>query len=208
MRLGDVIAHDTYGHCGRACLQIGGESVNVQVSREINSPVDFKILGNDPGVLKRVSAYLADLARENAGTGEVLQIIATAPKRYTVRLAMIGDLKTAFIVAFAAFGYRYALDPRLVPVRLQILNPHVQVIDGWSIDLDQTRNECYLLLLTEPLPGLVVKFGRVHVLLPWLSSPENFYSELATTYRPNEQPQLSGQYFSRWPTTLEMALDF
>jgi hypothetical protein len=100
----------------------------------------------------------------------------------------------------------YAFDPRLTLVRQQILHPDEQVIDGLSITVEQAGNDRYLVLLTEPIPAVLVKFGRSDVLLPWLSSPLNFYDELATTYRPNGPLWVSGQEVE-WPTTLEMVLD-
>ena len=127
---------------------------------------------------------------------------------YNPRLALVGDLKAAFLAAFATFGYRYACDPRLKPVRQQILHPDQQIIDGWSwsITANQPDNARYLVVLIEPLSAVLVKLDMVDVLLPWLDSPLNFYVELATTYIPHGPLQGSGEYFA-WPTTLEMMLD-
>jgi hypothetical protein len=146
-----------------------------------------------------------DHARENTWTGGGLVI--TPQARYNPRLALVSDLRAAFIVAFAAFGYRYAFDSRLTLVRQQILHPDEEVIDGWGVAADQTWNGRHLVLLTEPIPAVLVKLGRIDVLLPWLSSPLNFYDVLAMTYRPNGPLRVSGQEVE-WPTTLEMVLDF
>jgi hypothetical protein len=206
MHLADVITHAVDGEGGRAALKIGSESVNIQIVSESNGPVKLAVLGgsNNLRVVERVRAYLEEHARESMWTGGGLGI--TSVEWYNPRLALVGDLKAAFIAAFAAFGYRYAFDPLLELVRQQILHPDEQVIDGWSIAVNQTGNDRYLALLTEPLSAVIVKLGRMDVLLPWLSSPRNFYDELATTYIPNRPLQWSGEYYA-WPTTLKMECD-
>jgi hypothetical protein len=206
-RFAEVITHGATGRGGDGSLQIGEERVNIRVFRDANATVRLEILEylNNPRVIERVSAYAESLARDGTGEGEELHITSRA--RYHGRLAMVGDLKAAFLIAFAAFGYRYAFDPRLDLVRQQILNPRDHVIDGWTIALNQSGDTRYLLLITELLPGVVVKLDRVGILLPWLNSTTNFYSDLATRYKPNEAMQLSGKSIA-WPTRLEMALDF
>ena len=207
VRFADVSTHTIDGEGGRAILEVGREHVNILLVAESNGPVRLEILGgsNDPRVVERVQAYMEEHTRENSWTGGALGIASR--RLCDPRLASIGDLKAAFIAAFAAFGYRYACNPRLDQVRQQIRNPAEQVIDMWSIAIDHTGIGRYLLLFTEPLPGVVVSLGRSCVLLPWLDSPVNFYTALATAYRPNEQPQVTG-HLIKWPTTLEMVLDF
>ena len=209
--LGDVIAGAAVGEGGRVCFQAGGERVEACVSRGTNGVVTLKIRepvnSKDPRVqvIERSKTYAERLVRDNAGEGEAFQIEPW--KSYDNRLAMVGDLKAAFIVAFAAFGYRYAFDPRLEPVRLQIFNPKAQIIEGWSSTSDPTGNEPYLAQLREPIPSILVNFGVDKIILPWLCSPENFYNAWTATIRPNEQLHLSG-WLAAWPTTLRMALDF
>ena len=169
--------------------------------------VNLEVLkhSSNPRIIEYVGTYLESLVRDSAGDGEEFHITSRA--LYQSRLAMIGDLKSAFLVAFAAFGYRYAFDPRIALVRQQLLNPRERVIDGWTIALNQYENTRYLLLITESLPGVVVKVDKMGILLPWLNSPGNFYSELAAVYRPKERIKLSGKSVA-WPTWFEMALDF
>jgi hypothetical protein len=163
------------------------------------------VTSNDLRAVERIPAYyVQDHARENTWTGG--DLVITTKARYNPWLALVSDLRAAFIVAFAAFGYRYAFNPRLALVRQQIRPPLEQVIDGWSVAVDQTWNGRHLLLLTKPIPAVLVKLGRIDVLLPWLNSPLNFYKVLATTYRPNGPLRVSGQEVE-WPTTLEMVLD-
>jgi len=117
--------------------------------------------------------YMQEHARENMWTGG--DLVMTTQARYNPRLALVGALRAACMVACAALGYRSALDPRLTSVRHYILPPDAQVIDGWSVAGNQTEDDRSLLLLTEPLPAMLVKLGSIAVLFPWLSSPLNFY---------------------------------
>jgi hypothetical protein len=181
----------------------------VGIVAENNGPVRLEILGpsnNDLRTVERIPAYMQEHARETTWTGG--SFVITPRARYNPRLALVGDLRAAFIAAFATFGYRYAFNPRLTPVRQQILHPEAQIIDGWSwsIAANQTENARYLVLLAEPFPAVIAKLGSIDVLLPWLSSPLHFYDVLATTYIPNGSLQGSGECFA-WPTTLEMMLD-
>jgi len=202
-----VVVQGASGLAGNATLSIGGEYVNVVVTCDAEGTLQFESPPgrNDPHVAKRTIAHFESLVRDGNWKGEEFSI--TARERYHSRLAMVGDLKAAFLIAFAAFGYRYAFDPRLDLVRQQILNPRDHVIDGWTIALNQSGDTRYLLLITELLPGVVVKLDRVGILLPWLNSTRDFYSDLATRYKPNEAMQLNGKSIA-WPTRLEMALDF
>ncbi|MDO9309079.1 MAG: HNH endonuclease [Deltaproteobacteria bacterium] len=203
----NVIANSESSLGVKACLQIGEDSVNVQVLCEEDGTVNFLILGdsNNPCTVERTSAYMERLARDREGDGEVLHVVSRA--RYHGRMAQVGDLKTAFLAAFAAFGYRYALDPRLELVRSQILHPCEHIIDGWSVALNLPEDRQYMLMITESVTGVVVKLDKVGVILPWLESRSDFYGELARTYSPNERLQLNGKIVT-WPTRLEMALDF
>jgi hypothetical protein len=191
----------------RAALQIGSETVNIALVRERNSPVRrLEILGgsNDLQEVARAYEYMQEHGRETTWTGG--PFVATPRAQYDEQLLRASELRAAFLVAFAAFGYRYAFNPRLALVRQQIRTPLTQVIDGWSVAINQTWDGWHLVLLTEPIPAVLVKLGRSDVLLPWLSSPLNFYDALATIYRPNGPLRVSGEEVE-WPTTLVMVLD-
>ena len=203
-RLYDVLTGASYGEGGRVTFHVGDASLNAQVSRDIHDPVRVEILGrwNDPRKVERVRAYGEEHARGDAWTGGRLRM--TAPG-YDPQLALAGDLKAAFLAAFAALGYRYAFDPRLVLVRQQILNPLKELIGGW-FPLHQTATDRCLVLIPEPLPSVMVRLGWVDVLLPWLNSPLNFYDALAALYQTHGPQEVIGESMP-WPTTLEMKLD-
>jgi hypothetical protein len=58
------------------------------------------------------------LQEKQPGDEAILQL--TAKIKVNWRGAVIGDLKSAFLAAFAVFGYRFAVHPRLNDMREQI----------------------------------------------------------------------------------------
>ena len=73
------------------------------------------------------------------------------------RDAQIGDLKLAYLAAFALFGYQYALHPRLDPIREQIRNPEEQIVeDAWWIAPPALAEDPTLILIRDPFPDVLV----------------------------------------------------
>ena len=196
-----------YTYVGPAALEFAGERLNVNVSREGDGAIAFRIIANanDPRAVERAHRYMSDLIQKGGGDGEKYRV--TSRVRYHGRLAQIGDLRTAFLIGFAALGYRYAFDRRLAPVRKQIFLPDERIISGWTMTLTEPDAPPYLVLITKTPRSVLVKLHDTGVLLPWLDGPRDFYSKLNATYSREERIQLSGRLLP-WPTTLEMALDF
>jgi hypothetical protein len=97
-------------------LILGGEEINVgfkwkegqleiRTHEKINNPISFK----------RFSEHLNGTVINNTWEGQNFDLKVTLP--YNERLAEVGDLKSAFLVALSKFGYRYALHPMLEKVR-------------------------------------------------------------------------------------------
>jgi hypothetical protein len=206
IQFAETVIQGKTGIGGYASLQIGDDLVNAYV-QDANGILKLETpeYMNDPKVIKRVDAYFMSLAQGDAWKGAKFHI--TSQTRCNFKLAKIGDLRAAFLVAFAAFGYRYAFDPRLDIVRQQILNPTDNVIKAWTITLTQPKDNSNLLLFVKSLQSIVVKFGRVGILLPWLNSSKDFYSELVTKHESNIHMNIDGE-FIKWPAQLDMALDF
>lgn len=127
--------------------------------------------------------------------------------RYNFWHSKVGDLRSAFLVCFAYFGYRYAFDRRLDIVRHQIQHYNEIVIDGfWIQSDDDDQLSTSICLLSKPFSALSVRLGRVSVLLPWLGSPCSLYEHLIKTYPQGGDIVFSGTRLP-WPKTLEMKLD-
>jgi hypothetical protein len=191
----------------RASIQIGEERLATRFYQDEHGTRNLVVLGsaNDPSAVERTMRYLDGLTRTKTWDGEQFRI--TSHASYNHRLALIADLKAAFIIAFAALGYRYAFNSRLRCVREQILNPKEQLIDGWNTQLDSAHLPEFVLLFVESIPGIIVKMGKSSVILPWVSGPHNLYEDLASRYKRGDKIEVNGKLLC-WPNSLEMAFDF
>lgn len=201
-KFANFLIHGTASEAWKATLDIAGHRINVEVSEDEDNIIGMTIIdgSNDPKVINSLHAHMESLKHG-------FEFRITPRIRYNQRLAKIGDLKTAFLAAFAVFGYAYAFSTPLNPVRQQILNPKQQIIDGWSIKPDLAKNIAYLLLVPDPLPCLVVQFNNTAIILPTPNSTQNFYNDVAALYSEGGHIQLYGKPY-QWPTKLEMESDF
>lgn len=192
---------------GRARLTMGGESINVRIevnegAISIKPPLNI----NDPKKLQAYKDYMMSLHKEGKWDGEKFNIAPIAS--YRNKYSKIGDLKSAFIISFARFGYKYVLSKQLSPVREQILNYDSDIIDRYWLASDQKIDQKYFIcILDEPISAVAIKLDKATILLPWFGSPENFYQYLACNF-PNEHQLTFHGTFLKWPETLVMDMDF
>jgi hypothetical protein len=192
---------------GRAKISMGGESINVKIevnkeSISIKPPKDI----NDPKKLEAYKSYMMYIHDEGKWDGEKFTITPLAS--YHKKYSKIGDLKSAFIISFALFGYTYILNKRLSPVREQILNYDSDVIDRYWLVSDQTIDKKYFIcIVDEPISAIAVKIDKATILLPWFDGPENFYQYLERNFKYDHKFSFHGTFF-KWPETLEMGMDF
>lgn len=184
-----------------AVIRIAGETANVQVVREEGGRTLIQLTprNNNPDVMRRIGEHIG--ATRGAG-----QFNVTARARYSRRLVKVGELRSAFLAAFALFGYRYAFHPYLDSVRHQILHPNEKVIEYWNVGLKQDAEQRAIALIREPR-AVLVQLGSRGVLLPPLDGPADFYEQLRPNYESGQRTDLTGQLFG-WPETLLMHLDF
>lgn len=190
---------------GPARLTIDGTALNVMLSRADDGAIVMAIRGdaNNPAAIKKVADYMDRSASEGFGEGQTYHLSVTA--KYKARDAKLSRLRAAFLVAFAKFGYRYAFDNRLRPVREQLLSPDQEVISGWMFSPDESKGQECLVLVSEPV-CLAVLTATWGVLLPWLEGPDDIYSALGERYEPGSRCSLSGRIV-QWPARLEMYFD-
>ena len=192
---------------GRATLKMGGELINVRIevnegAISIKPPLNI----NDPKKLTAYKDYMMYLHKEGKWDGETFNItpMATFKNKYS----RIGDLKSAFIVSFAKFGYKYVLSKQLSPVREQILNYDSDIIDKYWLSSDQKiEHKYFICILDEPVSAVAIKLDKVTILLPWFDSPDNFYQYLKHNFQDEKQLSFHGS-FLKWPESLEMEMDF
>lgn len=127
------------------------------------------------------------------------------------RKAKISDLRSAYLLCFAAFGYSWAFQPALNIVREQIHRFEDELIDseyfwhwkGWEED----PNVRWIGEVTEPMRMLHVRLGRHSITLPGIGAEEGFYTELAKHFSPGDYLKAEGLLYP-WPLTLVAQLDF
>lgn len=189
-----------------AVLEIADTKANVRVSRDIDGTTIIHLQEriNDPQVVKRVSEYFERGATPSALAIDELTL--TSKTKYHNRRALVSDLRTAYLAAFAALGYRYGFHPRLDIVREQILSPDSPIIHGWNLHINGAEKHDRAIAIVRDPPAVVVQYGTVGALLPWVAGPNDFYEHLRLTWSPNERLKLKGRRVA-WPTHMVMALD-
>ena len=103
-------------------------------------------------------------------------------KSYSLRDATLSYLRAAYLVAFAALGYRYTRNPALKPVRQQLIEPDVVLIGRFSLTMPEAaKGERAIIWVTHPeeLAALAVQVGRHVVFLPRPLGHDEIYSTLA-----------------------------
>lgn len=177
-----------------ARLKLSGRELAIEVPQRLNNPVRFQ-------------EQQASMPRGPVAAGaQPAQIRLHARIRFKWRDAQIGDLKSAYLAAFALFGYLFGLHPRLDPIREQIRHPEQEIIQGaWWIAPPELAGDPMLVLIREPFPGVLVRMRSALVALPWPTSPPDFYARLRAHFA-GGMATFSGTEYT-WPTRLEMILD-
>jgi hypothetical protein len=192
---------------GPAQLSVDGVSVNAELdARGRTFSVVVYEAHNDPAVVRERIEHMQE--RSAAGQSGSIKRQVTPRKRFHIRRSKIGDLRVAYLAAFAGYGYRYAYDPRLESVRLQLQQPEEEIVQhAWLLEPSNSSSEPMFLGLSRPVPGLAVRLGLVTVLLPWFSSPDDFYGAIDASYDADRRLEIEGEWLG-WPRGMEMHLDY
>ena len=198
-------------YSGRVKINFGKdnlEAVNADLSVE-DSKVRIYLVGksNHPNTPDKIKEYFKE-HNQNISSGNASAIKFSTRQRHHFQHSKVGDLRTAFLVCFAFFGYRYAFDKRLETVRNQIINYDEKIIDGYWFQADiGDEPDTNLYIIEKPFQALSVRLGKISVLLPWFDSPDNFYDFVVKEYLPDSgRIMFSGERL-KWPQSLEMNLD-
>lgn len=125
--------------------------------------------------------------------------------------ASVSWLRAAYLVVFAALGYRFAIHERLSIVREQILNPEEKLIrvSGLFIN-DASPDERICLVVLEPvaLQCVFVQFGRRAIMLPAPWSDVDIYGQMADSVDVSAEfsQELAGKLVP-WPTSPQHLYD-
>ena len=132
----------------------------------------------------------------------------TTRRKYNPWYAKVGDLRSAFLVAFSLFGYKYAYSNELQPVRNQIINYHTKLIDYFCIATDIDFQPSYTLgFVTSPFSAIFCQLQNYGIFLPWKDSPKPFYDHLEKLDQQSKTQNFKFTPIS-WPNRFEAKLDF
>ncbi|TVM32538.1 HNH endonuclease [Oceanidesulfovibrio marinus] len=140
--------------------------------------------------------------------GHISQIRLETKRRYNHKLALVGYLKSAFLVCFASFGYTYIFDTNLDAVRKQIQNPVGNILDGYIIQINTGNLDRNVLMYSSnTLRLFLVVIRDTGVVLPLPSfMPHDDVHDLLRSTRP-EKLEVRGKELE-WPTSLLLKWDF
>ena len=152
----------------------------------------------------------AELARAIEATQNFRFGVTAHRDEFDNWLATIGWLRSAYLIAFAVFGYAYIFQNRLRAVRDQLAAPEAKIIHTFSIYLPQENlatNQCFIVDEPAPLRSLAVRMGRQVVLLPFVT--DGLYEELAARSQisQNFEVPLTGRPLP-WPNEPMHLMDF
>jgi hypothetical protein len=193
-------------YTGRVRLDLGDQTLNADASiSEGEVRLDLPSSINHPSKLASSFQHLDWLAQDDRWNGEHFKI--TPNIGFKRREAFVGDLKTAYLLAFAWLGYGYIFRRDLDPVRNTILNPRSEETKFYVAWLNPSPQERNVLLISSPFESIGVQLENRIVFLPPLDATRDFFSELAGKL---EAIKSSGGLRGKardWPSSLEMALD-
>lgn len=193
---------------GRIKLSMGGEKLNfdLKISNEESCGVELRPAGNCPKAFTRWRTHMKKNAEDKKWDGQQFNISTT--HGFHQWLSKIGDLRIAYLIAFAAFGYRYIFNDRLTPIRHQLNNPKDQKLNyfwtflGWGI-----QPKPVLAITHKPVDLVFIGLGNSNVILPWLDGPFDPYKEIESIISEGKSINFKGKKL-KWPDKLRLELDF
>jgi len=170
----------------RARLRQSGHDVNVDVKF---TPEGVQVFGlperNDPA---EYAGWIADMNKmtEDGSWGKVGEMRLTRRFKDPGRLGLVGWMRSAYVLAFAALGYTYAFNVRLKEVWRQLGDPSAEIVDAcFYRDLRHAPPANRLLMVEKPaeVQSILVQMGRHAVFLPGISHGSPEYAELLAQVR-------------------------
>jgi hypothetical protein len=190
--LGDITTRVEMHADGRAGMLLIGVP-------QINNPADMDLMEQHMRMLS-----------ETRNTD--FSFTVTTRLRYFPDRARVSWIRTAYLAAFALFGWRYILQPTLQPIRDQLKNPSavtLPLLSTYNPDGDPGRHELWVIKQPSDHQSLLAISGRHGVFLPLPNDPRSL-EELARSLgaRADEAVRhtFKGDMFP-WPSRPEHLLD-
>ena len=195
----------------RARLKTGSGQVNVEVQavgKEFKVDVPDQI--NDPIAIAQFKSSLGQPVKGQQTEG--VEITLSGKKGFQNRESLVGWLRSAYLVAFAVLGYKYAFHPALEAVRKQIAAPGDPVLRIFSVTVSDSTLEhrrTFFVEAPSDLRALAVLMDRHLVFLPWPQYGNDIYGNLEVRAESDMlfNTPMSGSSFP-WPTGPQHTLDF
>ena len=205
LSLGDILAGRRGEFEGPARVKFQGFSTNAILSMRDNSvTIVVRETTNHP---ERFRGQMSAIQGEvEAARGGSVEFGISTRVRAPFHRARVGDLRAAFLAAFAQFGYSYAFHPRLAPVLAQIARPDEELIDGAWWFAPSVLPDPMMGVMSAPFQAVMVRIGRLLIVMPWIFGPESdVYAEARQVFSPDGGPITLDTL--NWPTTLVMTID-
>jgi len=120
-----------------------------------------------------------------------------------------GWLRSAYLVAFAAFGYHYAIHPQVRRLVESLQESGFRADNYVFLDGEASLPANQILILKDPtwLEGHIsISFGRCAIMLPGRRTPDPTFEQGLARLRDNSETAIHGRII-KWPRGLELRLD-
>lgn len=188
LALGDETSYD-----GKVRMTVNGETINVKAYRDADTGM-IRIVPqrqwNNPEVYDRVVA------------SQMMEFQLTSGIHYKKRWAEISELRSAYLAAFAKFGYRLICHPTFDFVREQIANPDCKILDRWSASVDPSLPPNRMLFEVQAPHCIAAQLDSTVVFLPIPGRSDDLYKWLGKIDKRLFHCESVG-----WPTTMELLHD-
>ncbi len=194
------------GTTARAVITWGNERLTVDVEVDQDRTTGFKILGNlnDPRKVQAAMEYMQRLAAEERTDGYTFQVISF--RRFNQRLARVSDLRAAFLLCVAKFGYSYGFNTALRDILRQITNPNDRIIERWWFDHHLEAQQDTIAVAERD--GIVIAtFVGLTTFLPWPTHNMENYRTLMSAIAERKPVTFSNAFKVPWPTSFEAIYD-
>jgi hypothetical protein len=127
---------------------------------------------NHPDVIEALRRQVHDAASQQEGPAPSFSF--TVLEEYDPARANISRIRSAYLAAFAAFGWCYILRPELDPVRAQLADANAELLPslvGYDPTAAADRREMRFVETPEDIRSLLVMMGQYAVFLPGLEQP-------------------------------------
>ena len=191
---------------GRVRVKLGPHVLNAQVKRtgDVTS-IELVASANDPAALEGGQESFKEVAGGEAPANLTLPF--QVRPAFDPHLAEVDALRTAYLAAFAKFGYSFIVAPAFDRVRAQLVSPNERILAGYVVSGHDSGPPAFTLVqTTAPLRCLMVLLAKNAVVLPWPGQPDPY--PLLDDMRSHGP---SGNWTGRcipWPGGMEMWLDY